>query len=100
MTDNEYRRKSGMDLATAAREEQSRHPAKVARKVEKPDQRKAADEQCGVDGELLKGIVLGVDPAKSQAQATINVFRGNSVLYFTSIDEYLAWCDTEDGSLD
>lgn len=59
MNAEEYRRAVGMDMLEAERQA---NLYRIAKSNPKPavDQRKQADEQChGVDGELLKGIVLG-----------------------------------------
>lgn len=114
------RRQLGMDLIAAERRLQ-RATQSQREKVKQPDQRKQQDEQCqGVDGELLKGVVLGVDAHRNlfaEIKEGFDALRESRLtgvaigatspellppgtLCFGSLDDYLAWCDKEDGSLD
>ncbi len=87
---DEYNRQMGIDLI---REHQRIAGTVSVTEQPKPDQRKQQDEQCGVDAELLKGVVIGtVKPDLLP--------KNRNVLYFASLDEYLAWCDSEGGMLD
>ena len=85
MNSEEYRRTMGIDMIREQQRLDTLRPAQV----QQPDQRKQ-DEQCqGVDGELLKGVVIG---------ATFPHLLPSGTKYFASLDDFRAWCDTEGGS--
>lgn len=80
MTAEEYRRAVGMDMLEAERRANEYRIAKA----------KASPKPAAV-GQCKQGVVIGA--------ANPHLLPPDA-LYFTSLDDFLAWCDSEGGEAD